>query len=81
MITIASTDPLNLTGIITPGKRLPAQSGYRIVYRDGKPIASNLNGELLIDDAVSTLDQGQIKSLLTRKHYSAAYHSAPENLV
>jgi ATP-dependent Lhr-like helicase len=37
---ISAADPLNLTGIITPGKRIPAFSGNRILFRDGVPIAS-----------------------------------------
>jgi hypothetical protein len=31
-------DPLNLTGILTPGPRLAALTGNRVVYRDGLPI-------------------------------------------
>lgn len=74
MITISSTDPLNLTGIITPGKRMPAQSGYRILYRDGKPIASNQNGEVQINEQIPPQDHWLIKNLLTRMHHPAAYH-------
>ena len=33
-IAISSADPLNLTGIITPGQRIAAQPGHRILYRD-----------------------------------------------
>jgi ATP-dependent Lhr-like helicase len=39
LISISAADPLNLTGVITPGKRVPAYSGNRILYRDGIPIA------------------------------------------
>ena len=37
---VSACDPLNLVGIVTPGERVPAQSGNRIVFRDGVPVAS-----------------------------------------
>jgi ATP-dependent Lhr-like helicase len=46
LITIAGADPLNLTGIITPGDRIRAASGTRIVYRNGVPLAA-LEGDML----------------------------------
>jgi ATP-dependent helicase Lhr and Lhr-like helicase len=39
LVAISAADPLNLTGIITPGRRITAYSGNRILYRDGVPIA------------------------------------------
>ena len=39
LISISAADPLNLTGVITPGRRVPAFSGNRILYQDGVPIA------------------------------------------
>jgi ATP-dependent Lhr-like helicase len=39
LISITAADPLNLTGVITPGRRVPAFSGNRILYQDGVPIA------------------------------------------
>jgi ATP-dependent Lhr-like helicase len=36
---IAATDPLNLVGILTPGPRVAAVAGQRVVYRDGVPVA------------------------------------------
>ena len=39
LISISAADPLNLTGIITPGGRIPGFTGNRILYRDGIPIA------------------------------------------
>jgi ATP-dependent Lhr-like helicase len=51
LISVAAADPLNLTGIITPGERIAAQGGNRILYRDGAPVAA--------------LDGGMIRSLDT----------------
>ena len=37
-VRLAAVDPLNLTGIITPGPRVPATRGNAVTYRDGLPI-------------------------------------------
>lgn len=39
LVSVSAADPLNLTGIVTPGRRIPAFAGNRILYRDGVPIA------------------------------------------
>jgi ATP-dependent helicase Lhr and Lhr-like helicase len=46
LIAISAADPLNLAGIITPGDRLRAVAGNRIVYRNGVPIAA-MEGDML----------------------------------
>ncbi len=65
-ITLSSSDPLNLTGIITPGTRIPAQPGHRILYRDGKPIASSQGGEIYIDTGLPDELHPRIRDLLVR---------------
>jgi hypothetical protein len=45
-MTIAAADPLNLTGIVTPGDRIRTASGNRLVYRNGVPLAA-LEGDML----------------------------------
>ncbi|HEX6864391.1 MAG TPA: DEAD/DEAH box helicase, partial [Thermoanaerobaculia bacterium] len=39
LISVSAVDPLNLIGIATPGDRLAALSGNRLLYRVGVPIA------------------------------------------
>jgi ATP-dependent Lhr-like helicase len=46
LTTIGAADPLNLTGIITPGDRIRTASGNRIVYRHGVPVSA-LEGDML----------------------------------
>ncbi len=46
LITISAADPLNLTGIITPGDRIRVTTGNRIVYRNGIPVAA-MEGDML----------------------------------
>ncbi|MBM3791682.1 MAG: DEAD/DEAH box helicase, partial [Acidobacteria bacterium] len=54
-VRVSGCDPLNLVGILTPGARLPAQLGNRVIYRDGVPVAA-VDGETMrllaqIDDS------------------------------
>ena len=45
-VTIIAADPLNLTGVITPGDRIRAVTGNRIVYRNGIPLVA-MEGDML----------------------------------
>ncbi|NNL07161.1 MAG: DEAD/DEAH box helicase [Gammaproteobacteria bacterium] len=78
LLAISTADPLNLTGIITPGKRIAAQSGHRILYKNGKPIAINQGGDIEIDENIPANEHWQIRNLLTRLHHPSAYHKPPE---
>jgi ATP-dependent Lhr-like helicase len=44
-ISVSAADPLNLIGVLTPGPRLPALTGNRLLYRDGVPVAIFAAGE------------------------------------
>jgi ATP-dependent helicase Lhr and Lhr-like helicase len=39
LISVSASDPLNLVGIATPGDKLAALPGNRLLWRDGEPIA------------------------------------------
>ncbi|NNC64461.1 MAG: ATP-dependent DNA helicase, partial [Gammaproteobacteria bacterium] len=39
-LVLAAADPLNLAGILTPGGRVAAVAGHRVLYRGGVPVAS-----------------------------------------
>ncbi|MCH7809186.1 MAG: hypothetical protein IH863_01235, partial [Chloroflexi bacterium] len=39
LVRVSAVDPLNLTGVITPGPRVPAIHTKAVVYRDGVPLA------------------------------------------
>jgi len=45
LIAISAADPLNLTGIITPGERIPALATNRILYEDGVPVLARSGGQ------------------------------------
>ena len=46
LLAISAADPLNLTGIVTPGERIRAAARTRIAYRDGVPLAV-LEGDIV----------------------------------
>jgi ATP-dependent Lhr-like helicase len=45
-LVLAAADPLNLAGILTPGGRVAAVAGHRVVYRGGVPVASVAAGQI-----------------------------------
>ena len=46
LVSISAADPLNLTGTILPGDRVAAIRKNRILFRNGKPIATLIAGEI-----------------------------------
>jgi ATP-dependent Lhr-like helicase len=44
LVSLSAADPLNLTGIVTPGARVPALTKNRVLYRDGVPVAVHAGG-------------------------------------
>ena len=54
VISLSGADPLNLAGILTPGAKLPALTGSRLLYRDGLPVALLISGEVQF---LETLDE------------------------
>jgi ATP-dependent Lhr-like helicase len=45
LVSLSAADPLNLTGIVTPGARVPALTNNRVLYRDGVPVATRAAGQ------------------------------------
>jgi len=54
-VSLSGADPLNLMGVLTPGPKLAALTGNRLLYLDGLPIASLSGGETRFYE---TLDAG-----------------------
>jgi ATP-dependent Lhr-like helicase len=46
LVVVSGADPLNLTGFITPGDRVPALATNRIAWRHGVPIAAMESGSV-----------------------------------
>jgi len=67
LVSVSGSDPLNLVGVITPGVRVPALSGNRILYRDGAPLALQVGGEIRMLEEVETDRAWQAKKALARR--------------
>ena len=66
LVLVSAADPLNLVGILTPQSRIPAVHRNRILLQDGLPIAA-LEGGQVRRLADSSLEEGQLKTLLARR--------------
>ena len=65
-ISLSGADPLNLAGILTPGARLAALTGNRLLFRDGLPVAWLAGGEVQFLTALDPTAQWQARKLLLR---------------
>ncbi len=64
LAAISACDPLNLTGIVTPGARVPALLGNRLVLRNAVPLASLQSGEIHYHSDVDEAERSAIHSVL-----------------
>ena len=67
--TVSACDPLNLVGILTPGPRIPAVFGTRIVYRDGLPVALSENGQVRTLVPVDSAEGRLLERLLDERPF------------
>ncbi len=67
LLALSAADPLNLAGIVTPGARITALTGNRVLYRDGVPVAARESGKLLILSQLEGTGEREIEAALTRR--------------
>ncbi len=77
---IGAADPLNLTGIVTPGDRIPALASNRIVYRDGVPVAARESGEFRPLVELDALERHDVERALIRRRVSPALRAYVGNV-
>jgi ATP-dependent helicase Lhr and Lhr-like helicase len=63
-VVISAADPLNLAGILTPGRRVAAITANRILLQDGVPIAALEAGEVMRLDPQSSEPASAIEPAL-----------------
>ncbi|OBS10557.1 DEAD/DEAH box helicase [Acidihalobacter prosperus] len=80
-VVLAAADPLNLTGIVTPGERVPPLSGHRLLYRDGVPAAASAGQDLKLLAAATPDEAAALRHRLLRRPHPAAYHPPPQRPV
>jgi ATP-dependent Lhr-like helicase len=66
-VIVSACDPLNLVGILTPGPRIAAVLGSRIVYRDGVPVATSEGGQVRILASVNAEERTLMDRLLDER--------------
>ncbi|MHB8549549.1 MAG: DEAD/DEAH box helicase [Acidiferrobacterales bacterium] len=66
LVSLSASDPLNLVGILTPGMRVPALSGNRVLFRDGAPIAVRVGGKIRMLDALEPALEWEAHNALLR---------------
>ena len=76
-IRISACDPLNLAGILTPGPRVQAVFGNRIVCRDGVPVAAVENGEARMLVRLEPDEMPIVERFLDERPLPAGQHEKP----
>ena len=71
LVSLSAADPLNLVGILTPGGRLPALTGNRVLYRDGVPTAVYVGSEVKFLEQLEAAEQWQVRGALLRRQVPA----------
>ena len=68
VVTLSAADPLNLTGIVCLGDRVPATASTRIAFRDGVPVGT-LTGTRKIDwiEAQTPEQEWVVRNALLRR--------------
>ena len=66
MVSLSAADPLNLAGIVTPGARVAALAGNRLLLSDGVPIATLIGGEVQYLTDIPPPEQWQVRNALLR---------------
>jgi ATP-dependent Lhr-like helicase len=74
LVSVGAADPLNLTGILTPGERISGLTSNRVLYRDGVPVLAKEAGQV----KSLTSDEGEppaeLVHALVRKASTPALH-------
>ena len=65
-VSLSGADPLNLAGILTPGPRLAALTGNRLLFRDGLLVALMAGGEVQFLATLEAAAQWQARKTLLR---------------
>jgi ATP-dependent Lhr-like helicase len=76
MVSMSAADPLNLVGIVTPGPRVPALTGNRVLYRDGVPIAVQVAKEMRFLARLDVASEWQARNVLIRRRVAPKLRSS-----
>jgi ATP-dependent Lhr-like helicase len=71
LVSLSAADPLNLTGIITPGQRVASLTNNRVLYRDGIPVALHASGQSEFIVRMEPEKEWEARQALVRKRLVA----------
>ncbi len=72
-VTLSGADPLNLSGIIMPGMRIPAAHKNRLLFRNGVLIGWLLGKELHLEPSLNEQQQFEARTRLLQKRNPSGY--------
>jgi ATP-dependent helicase Lhr and Lhr-like helicase len=75
-VIVSGSDPLNLAGILTPGPKVAALTGNRVLYRAGVPVAALVAGEVKFFLELDSAAEWQARDLLLRSSHGRAPSTA-----
>jgi ATP-dependent Lhr-like helicase len=67
LLSVSAADPLNLVGILTPGPKVAALSGNRVLFRDGEPVAVYERSEVRFLIELRSAEQWEARNALLRR--------------
>ena len=73
MTVVSACDPLNLAGVLTPGSRVPALLGNRVVFRDGVPVASLQSGEVRWQTDADEATRSEVADLIGDRQRAVSF--------
>jgi ATP-dependent Lhr-like helicase len=65
LLSVSAADPLNLSGVVTPGMRITALAGNRVLYRDGVPVAAQESGKTRLLAPIEGAGEREVEAALT----------------
>jgi ATP-dependent Lhr-like helicase len=66
LVAVSGSDPLNVVGMLTPGRRVPALANNRVLYVDGIPVAAREGSEVhVLHESRYALEE--LEAALTRR--------------
>jgi ATP-dependent Lhr-like helicase len=79
-VMLSAADPLNLIGIITPGQRLPALPGNRLLLRNGVPVAVRIGKQVEFVHDIDATDEWSVRRRLMGPFRASQSAVAQESL-
>jgi ATP-dependent Lhr-like helicase len=72
LVSLSAADPLNLLGVLTPGPRVAALAGNRVLLRDGVPVAAHAGGQTDFLVALDPAAEWAARNALLQRRFTAS---------